>query len=232
MQPFFLTAFVVSTSLLAWESASVVAFTESTHSVRGFARGGDVLLSVRRAQVDVQYSPSKRGRGDVIVVYDPLTGHYLWELTRLRSDADPYSYLSELESGRWAVYSGQDEMDGFFFPGELDIQRGTSRAASLDAASAEVIATIGRRVSAGNDRLSDEAAEVPLYRAIGKPFACSDPGEQGFSPNCSFHAEKISSITREGDKWRLVIENRWAQEVILDSKFALVSTQRIETPAQ
>ena len=42
MQPFFLTAFVVSTSLLAWESASVVAFTESTHSVRGFARGGDV----------------------------------------------------------------------------------------------------------------------------------------------------------------------------------------------
>jgi hypothetical protein len=123
-------------------------------------------------------------------------------------------------------------MDGFFLPGELDIQRGTSRAASLDAASAEVIATIGRRVSAGNDRLSDEAAEVPLYRAIGKPFACSDPGEQGFSPNCSFHAEKISSITREGDKWRLVIENRWAQEVILDSKFALVSTQRIETPAQ
>jgi hypothetical protein len=48
--------------------------------------------------------------------------------------------------------------------------------------------------------------------------------------NCGFDIKRIVSIGRDGDNWRLVIRNRWDQEVILDSQFKFVSTRRLPSP--
>lgn len=75
--------------------------------------------------------------------------------------------------------------------------------------------------------------EVPVALAIGREFACA-PFERGrddrTSVMCGFMANSIVSVSREGENWRIVVRNRWDQEIILDSKFNLVSTQRL--PAQ
>ena len=41
------------------------------------------------------------------------------------------------------------------------------------------------------------------------------------------HVAKLVTPRREGGNWRLVLRNYWDQEVILDSEFKLVSTQRV-----
>jgi hypothetical protein len=227
-----LTVVLFSSPLFAVGSVSPVAFTESKGSVRGFSAGGDVTLSTDQFRVDVQYPDGKTERSDVFVVYDPATGRYLWELSPVQPGGEPW-LTSAFQSGKWVVYAGGDEMVDFYMPGQLSVQEWTRRETSLDAASAAAVRDIEQRVRAlKSGRLEGTFVEVPLGQAMGKAFACAGFGEPDFSPTCSFHAEKISSVTREGDNWRLVIENRWAQEVILDSKFALVSTRRIETPAQ
>ncbi len=52
-----------------------------------------------------------------------------------------------------------------------------------------------------------------------------------FRPTCQFQAKRIVSISRDGENWWLVVENRWEQEIILDSKFNLVSTKRLPAAA-
>ena len=232
MRLILLTKVLFSARLLASQSVEEVGFTRSTHSMHGFSPKGSVPLSVLRLQVDVHYRDDKVERGDLFVIYDPQTGHYIWLYGALRPDGVPSDLLSDLESGKWAIYVEEDKIVEFVVQADLDIQERGGRAASLDAAGAATLVEMERWVATKKDRIYNESIQVPLYRAIGGGFACPEFGSNEFTPTCRFHAEKISSVTREGDNWRLVIENRWAQEVALDSKFALVRTKRIAPSAQ
>jgi hypothetical protein len=48
---------------------------------------------------------------------------------------------------------------------------------------------------------------------------------------CPPTVTKFISISREGEDWRVVVRNRWDQEVILSPKFDVVSTRRLPGPA-
>ncbi len=49
---------------------------------------------------------------------------------------------------------------------------------------------------------------------------------------CTFSAKSIVSISHQDGNWRLVVRNRWDQEIILNSKFDLVGTQRLFGPRE
>lgn len=69
--------FALSCGLLrAAQPVSKVAFTESKSSVRAFTPYGETTLPVVRVQLDLA-ADGKTERGNVVVVYDPTSGHSL-----------------------------------------------------------------------------------------------------------------------------------------------------------
>jgi len=43
---------------------------------------------------------------------------------------------------------------------------------------------------------------------------------------------KIASISKQGSNWRLVLRNRWDEEVILDQNCSLVSVKQLTQPKE
>ncbi len=66
---------------LAGQTVSKVAFTESKSAVRAFSAYGKTTISVVRAQLDIRRSDGKIKRSNLVVIYDPESGHFLWRNT-------------------------------------------------------------------------------------------------------------------------------------------------------
>jgi hypothetical protein len=215
--------------LLAQQPVSKVAFSASRSSVRAFSQSGESMLPTVRVQLEIQTPDRKIERGNLLVVYDPDSGHYLWRNSVAASPGDTTSLYTELESGRAAVYAGSAGLALFYMPGNLYVQQHTQHADNLDAAEHESILEIERR-ALENNLYGSDMKEVTLYSAISRDFACA-PFERGREDRtavmCGFTVKSIVSVSRDSDNWRLVIRNRWDQEIILNSKFELVSTRRL-----
>lgn len=233
MQPI-LTMTVLSVLLWAplegQQGVSRVAFSESTHAVRAFSSYGDVSLPVARLQLDVQYPVRKKERGDLVVVYEPQSGHFLWRYEPINQAND--SFLNALNAGMLAVYVAPDDLVEFLMSGALYAKAHRERADNLWAAEGASITEIEHGLADFEKRgFHTDSKEIPLFSAIGMAFACPPPGEPGgLNSNCGWGAKRIVSVSREADNWRLVLRNRWDQEVILDRDFNFVSTRRLPEP--
>jgi hypothetical protein len=206
---------------------SKVAFSESRHAIRAFSASGEVTVPAIRTQLEIRYPGGRVERGDLVVVDDPATGHYFWRYTRLRQPDDDTSFLNVLNSGAEAVFIAADTIVDFYLSGQFYVQEHRDRANTLESAEDAAIDEIRRGLPAfEKSGYHTDMRSVAIGKGINEGFACPPPPP---SPICT-SVTKFASISREGDNWRLVIQNRWDQEVILDSKFNFVSTKRLSEP--
>jgi hypothetical protein len=208
---------------LCGQPVSKIAFSESQSSVRAFSPAGQTTLPAVRLQLDARRPDGRTERSNLIVVYDPETGHYFWRNIVLNHPGETISFYEELDAGWAALYSTPSALLFFGMTQSLYIEQHSERSGSLDSAESAVITEIGRRLLAGSG-YDIPANDIPVYKEIGRAFAC-DPLDD--RPDCWFTAKSIVCIDRDGDNWRLVVKNRWDQEIILNSKFELVSTRRL-----
>jgi hypothetical protein len=218
--------------MLAQQAVSRAPFTESGHAIRAFSPSGDVTIPVISVQIEIQHSSGRHERGDLTAIYDPASGHYFWRFLRAQHPGDTTSFTSALESGMVAVYASAAGLFDFAMSNAIFAEAHNGRANSLDGAESAAIAEIERRLPeferSGYD--TSVSSAVPIFKEIGMDFACPPYGDPQFSQMCGFGAKSIPSVSRAGDNWRLVVRNRWDQEVILDSNFKLVSTKRLSEP--
>jgi hypothetical protein len=213
----------------AEQPVSKVAFSESRDVVRAFSPYGETTLPVIRVQLEI-HRTERNERGELLVVYDPHSGHYLWRYVRANHAGDTTSWLTEFKSGRAAVYTAPGSIYLIHMPANLGMQGFEGTAPTLDAAESASIAEIQRSLPEfPNNGYTIGMRAVAVARTIGKEFACS-PEWSETSGDCGFGIKSFVSVTQEGDNWRLVLRNRWDQEVILDSKFNLISTRRLPDP--
>lgn len=214
--------------LIAEQSVSKVPFTESRHAIRAFSALGDVTIPVIRTQLEIRYPGGKAERGDLVVVDDSATGHYFWRYTPLRQPNDDTSFLKGLQYGAEAVFVSADAIVDFYLPGQLYVQEHRERARTLEAAEDAAIDEIRRGLPFfERNGYHTETKGVAIGNGIAEGFACPT-----FPPSSiCLSVTKFASISRQGDNWQIVIQNRWDQEVILDSKFNFVSTKRLTEPA-
>jgi hypothetical protein len=215
---------------------SVVGFSESRHAIKAFSPSGEITLPVARRQLDIEFpgGAKRKERGDLMVVYDPQTGHYFWRYLPWNKLGDNTSFLSALESGSERVFSGLDALVDFHISGHQYAQAHTERADSLEAAEEASTEEIRRKaVFPGTTAIGMAATEVvgtsstKSDSSITPDFACPQDGQPGFSQMCTTWNPSILSIGRDGSLWRLVIRNRWDLEEILDSQFRVVSQRRL-----
>jgi hypothetical protein len=218
----------VSAPIAQAQSASAVAFSESSHSILAFSPSGTVSLPVVRVSLDIRHSDGGRERGVLIVVFDPDSSHYFWRYNESYGASAGGSFLDELERGREAVYVNEKAITDFYAPSALYVQAHSEKAVSLGAAERLSIEQFGRLIPVierGGSYVEDK--EIKLWGILGIDFSCPPYGDPQFSPTCGFGAKKISSITKEGEQWRVVLRNRWDQLLVLDAAFKIVSSQRL-----
>jgi hypothetical protein len=220
--------------LIAQQAVSPVGFSRSTHAIHAFSPSGDVTLQASRQKLDVQYPHGRKERGDMLVVYDPQNGRYLWRYQPGEARFPDASFLHAFEAGDEAVYATPSALWDFRMNAELNIKEETERAGGLDDAERLSIEEIKRGLPTCEGMgFHADATRVALYKllysATGMDFACAPVAPPMLSDSgCGWQVKSIVSVGREGENWRLVLRNRWDQEVILDSKFGLVSTKRLE----
>jgi hypothetical protein len=209
--------------LMAEPSVSKVAFTTSERAIHAFSPNGEVTLEVVRVDLDIRYQDGKQQFGNIVVVRDTQSEHYFWRFTPHSHTGESGSVLGLFESGKAGIYSGPDGIVDFYMPGALFIKEHAARAASLDAALTASIEEIRRGLAVFEWQDFHMDYQQVSVRP-GSDFYCVP-----VRPVCGSQVKKVVSIRREGDNWRLVVRNLWDLEIILDSKFRLVSTQRAPT---
>ena len=87
----FLTAAVISFPLLAQQLVvTPVTSSESAATIRAQGPAGERMLPAKHLLTDSTGRNGKPQREDLVVVFDPETGHYYWRLTRAgQGDAKP-----------------------------------------------------------------------------------------------------------------------------------------------
>lgn len=215
------------------QSVSPVAFTESYHSISAFSALGTVPLQASLMQIELRYGDGRDERGNLVVVYDPGSGHYFWRCSMADPEGrDRSTFLDELEQGREAVYVFPGALVDFLANTRLYVKSHSAKASSIgDAERASLLEVEKSLPSKGRVEFHTDATEIGLFRILGSAFACPEYGDPKFSPMCGFRVRSISSITRDSERWRVVLSNRWDQEFILDPQFNLVSTKRVSRPS-
>jgi hypothetical protein len=215
-------------ALFAQERVATVLGSESRTAIRAFSSLGEVVLPAIHLRLELNPPTRSEHVLDVVVVYDPQSGHYFWVYTPVTNAADNGSYLNDLQNGTEGVYVGSTALVNFISLGaNFEIQEHGKRADNLDAAEHAAIEEISRQMPKPTDSYETGFNVVNISRDIGSDFACEPYPPRA---NCGFAVKGIVSVSRNGDNWRLVIRNRWDQEIVLDSQFKLVSTRRLPSP--
>jgi len=195
--------------------------------VPAFSPAGKITLPVVRLHLDIAYPHGRKERGDMTVVFDPQNHHYFWRYTPLNWPGDSNSFLDDLKSGREAAFSEEASLVDFVFSNDFFVKVYTQQADSLDAAERASIEEIQKNLAVFDAGYHTDYTPVDLRKAISAEFRCAP-----LHANCQDDLNAIASVSKQGSKWRLILHNRWDQEVILDADFNLVSTKQVTPPSK
>jgi hypothetical protein len=149
----------------------------------------------------------------------------------MNGPTDNISWLDAMLRGSVAIYADASALVVFNFPGGLFVQKHRETADNVDAAERASIDEIQRGLAVyGGPGTQSEATLI--LGAVDRAFGCGTVDDADFDGRCHWESNRIVSIRREAENWRLVLRNRWDQELILDPAFKVISTRRLPAPGK
>jgi hypothetical protein len=172
------------------------------------------------------------------VLYDPHAGHYLWHHFPPGPD-DTGKYLTAIKAQRDVPFADPAALVDAGLPGVPFVKARQGHANSLDdAVSASLneiqqgLATFEggyhmdyKLVPVGGPVVGFDSKVPPGFAPIPSGFWC-----EPLQSWCGNERHTITSISKQGSNWRLVLRNNWDEEVILDQNFNLVSVNQLTQP--
>lgn len=191
----------------------------------------DRLIPERSRGVQVptvlrQFGLRTTGRGrslepDVRIIFDTLTHQYWWNSAMAPIPRTAAERAEDVDwfSSHAAVFSTSDSLVVFWdqSPGQLLVlERRGLAAATIDDAESQIM----QRIRTGSAR--DPIIEVPLHL----------PLDFWIPPNSAATRMRTTTVTdvkRDGERWKIVLKDRWEQELVLDDSYNLVDTHRLRS---
>ena len=220
---------------------SPVASSEVKDVVPAFDSSGAITLPAASLILNILYPNGKKERCELTVVYDPKTGHYLWH--HLVRDNPDYAgvFIMGMKAQGHAAYADPAALVDVGFPSGPFIKAWQGHANSVDAAVSASLNEIQqglatfeggyhmeyKLVPVGGPVVGFDSKVPPGFKPIPSEFWC-----EPLQSWCGNERHKITSISKQGSNWRLVLRNNWDEEVILDQNFNLVSVQELTQPKQ
>ena len=215
-----------------------VTSSESRDVVSAFSSSGAVTLPIVRLQLDLSYPHGKKDRRNLSVVYDSQNRHYFWHLSTGPVPAVKGDFTDLTKSQKEVLYADSTGLFAFLFSTDLWVKAYTLQADSLDAAETSAISQIEQGLAALEAGYQPRTGPsmpawpwdykpIDLGKIITAEFSCGP-----LRSNCPDALNTIVSVNKQGNNWRVVLRNRWDEEVILDQNFDLVSVQQLTQPKQ
>ena len=161
-------------------------------------------------------------RGDLTVIREATSGYFLWRYAQYSGTDHSSSFIDEFRRKASALWVESDGIVEFHMPSSIYVKKHTGRASSLDAAVQASIEEIrhGLAIFESNG-FSTNALELKIQE-LDSDFACIP--DNSF---CGGGKSKIIALSKDGDKWKLVLRNRYDVELVFDSTFHWVSTRNL-----
>ena len=239
MKCMFLT--LLSLPLLA--QVSPVASSELKDVVPAFDSSGAITLPAASLKLDITYPKGKKERCELTVVYDPKTGHYLWHHLEPDNPSDTGVYLRGIKEHSALAYADPAGLVDVIFAGAPFVRAWQGHADSLDAAVSASLNEIQQGLATFEGDYHSQLG-YKLVPVFGRVIGFDSKLPSGYKPlshefsclpshaNCQDYLSSIASIGKQGSNWRIVLRNRWDEEVILDQNFDIVSMKQLTWPKQ
>ncbi len=197
-----------------------IATTQTDRAIPAATGSGDVQLAAREVQVEIVRTDAKNSKGALLVLFDRSSGLFAKRFTWIPNYPGRIplleGFLAEskvyLTSDRIVFFTNAD--------GAIYIREFSGKATSLDDAEAKA--------------LSESVGDLTDYvtKATGGPaFSLDHHLGQDFSipPRSSFRSPaKLVDVSRRDSKWEITVVGRWKAKVVLNDKYEVTSTERIQ----
>ena len=206
---------------------------ESTRITEASSPSGVVSLQLRNFSVNATYPKYGTEPGGVSVAYDPASRFYTWYFAD-DDPRDPPSYESpgalfrqlirQLQDRRLVAYVLPDKMVTLelWLP-RIHVKEWPNKAESLEDAVKKSMEEIRQRL------LQCGGGRWPGYD-LEKHTQLPDFGFNFYGPPLSpiDMPTTIARVSFEKGQWRIVLENQWRQEVVLDKNYSMLTTKRLQ----
>ena len=210
--------------LLFGQTSPVRLGTESRKTVRALSLSGLVDLTAVVVQVRIYYQTGAEP-GELVILYHSQNGHYLWFY---RTGGDEPLYPSQ------AVYDSTSGLLLLVVSGgpatQLSELQSDERAVDLAAAERASVAALESRLAEKNKKPFDQYRRLETATALGH-LGCPMLDDPFLADWCGPNPT-IADVSLNGGNWRVVLHNRWDQEIIFDSEFKMTSTRRLPPSAR
>jgi hypothetical protein len=209
----FLLAFLITAGLHAAD-VSEVAFTRRDNSFPAQSSGGTVHLESSHSMVSAHLSDGAQKKIELMVLFDPATGYYLWDYVEVVGPADnafPETFTKWPSEPYSALYASKDGITWFRWNAMiLTVRRSTGQARNLIAAYDEVLASLRANWL---DHYSLFTRTVEVWKLADMSFSTDSKTLWPIA------FAEIKEVTRSGGDWVLTVSGQWKAELTLDENF-------------
>lgn len=195
--------------------------SQSEAVVSAYTNSSTAELQVRQ----ILCEDSGGRRHTLLIVFDPQWKSFNWVGTSAsQSDRGSGPNLIGLLRDDWGVFIRAGHVvliSGTTLPTGVQIKDAYYKANSLDDAESRVLEEVGKlqRVSDAFNQTVDVHL-IPLA-GISREFSIDPLSAQAGGP------PRVKHITWDGDRWVVRLESRWIEDVVIDSKYKLVSIAKV-----
>ena len=164
------------------------------------------------------------------MVWDPATKYYVWHLYPALDPSDTSDITGPAALAGIAIFVDHSGLYLFAMPGGmLAVVVRHEKAESLDSARSNAIGEIRAGLPRFEKNGYDPGSiQVAVGAAIGRSWACPPADEPGgLDPLCHFSPKSVPLVERDGERWKIVVRNRWDEEITLGPNFQLIGVRAL-----
>ena len=203
-----------------------VPLSGSKHHLTANSASGEVSLNASRMLLDCHFPSGKKGRGDLLVIHDPQSGHYLWRYSQHAQSGTSSGFLKAFQSKIDALWVEPKGIVEFYIPSSYGfVKVYTEQASSLDSAVQASIDEIQQGLAIfENNGFNRNHLELKIG-GLDREFRC-----EPLNSFCGDQKNQVISVTKDAENWRLLLRNRYDAEVVFDQDFKWISSKQLTLP--
>lgn len=198
--------------------------TRYDHGLPAATELGEVVISAREMLVDITYNDGRPRKGAIAILFDPATGHYLWEFGLVIKDEKTSTMTRNYGTNARVHIAGGALVHFAYRPPFLAAHESSGKAGSLDDAEAKSLAEATAQLPAKIVGRKDDRVVVNLGQVMPQEFFMAGPGPD---PSPIRGPGRIVSVSHKGNTWEFVLQGRWQQKITLDNKYRVTSAVRV-----
>lgn len=185
---------------------------------------GNRVVTARELLLDAFDKALKLPKVAVLVIFDSATGFFSYEADEVPPSSGERSALARTAADHGVIFVTEESMVRFIPLGSaLSIKTSTLKARDVGDAEQKVLQILG-------DHVGDPKQFRSWMWSSQVRLPLSELGLDFFLPKFAsiFAPTRLLAVSHREGAWELILENQWKAKVVLNDKFEIVETTRLE----